>query len=104
MASGGFSQEALRALWLSGASGKLSAMGQVKAWALREAWRATHSTTYGMLVFVAKHAVCPCRSCLPAAESEAAGQKGVAHTGGNPIFKSQEAFAPVCNRQVWVFS
>ena len=55
MASGGFSQEALRALWLSGATGKLSAMSQMKAWALREAWRATHDTTYGMLVFVAKH-------------------------------------------------
>ena len=55
MASGGFSQEALRALWLSGATGKLSAMIQVIAWPLRGAWRATHDTTYGVLVFVAKH-------------------------------------------------
>ena len=128
MASGGFSQEALRALWLSGATGKLSAMSQTTTWALREAWRATHDTTYGMLVFVAKHVekvgggrptllhlLAPC--CLPIPQlfasggerlqtstNEAAGQKGVAHIGGNPIFKSQEALAPVCNRQVRVFS
>ena len=55
MASGALSQDALRGLWRDGPEGKLSAMDQAKAWALREAWKELRPTPYGMLVFVAKN-------------------------------------------------
>ena len=48
-------QEVLRAAWLGGQQGRLSAQGEARAWALREAWKATKNTTYGMLSFVASH-------------------------------------------------
>ena len=48
-------QEVLRAAWLEGQQGRLSAQGEARAWALREAWKATQKTTYGMLSFVASH-------------------------------------------------
>ena len=48
-------QELLRAAWLGGQEGRLSAQGEARAWALREAWKATQTTTYGMWAFVAAH-------------------------------------------------
>ena len=41
-------QEVLRAAWLEGQQGRLSAQGEARAWALREAWETMHKTAYGM--------------------------------------------------------
>ena len=48
-------QELLRAAWHGGQDGRLSAQGEARAWALREAWKATHTSVYGMWAFVAAH-------------------------------------------------
>ena len=46
-------QELLRKAWLEGRDGNLNALGEAKAWALREIWRAEHDDDYGLLPFVA---------------------------------------------------
>ena len=46
-------QELLRQAWLEGRSGNLNALGEAKAWALREAWRTLHDNDWGLLPFVA---------------------------------------------------
>ena len=46
-------QEVLRQAWLEGRDGNLNALGEAKAWALREVWRANHDNDYGLLPFVA---------------------------------------------------
>ena len=51
MASDG--QAALRRLWPEGRRGTLSAWGQAKMYALREVWPAEHSSSHGMLAFIA---------------------------------------------------
>ena len=47
------SQASLRDLWLHSNAGCLSAREQLKAWALREAWKEHHDGTYGMYTWIA---------------------------------------------------
>ena len=47
-------QTSLKELWLVGKEGGLSAREQLKAWALREAWRENNDGTHGMLTWIAK--------------------------------------------------
>ena len=47
-------QELLRAAWLGGRTGYLSAQSEARAWALREVWRASHESEHGMLTFIAQ--------------------------------------------------
>ena len=43
----------LREAWLGGRKGKLTALEQARAWALREVWREEKTSTYGMYEFIA---------------------------------------------------
>ena len=47
-------QTALKDLWLAGNEGHLSAREQLKAWALREAWREVNDGKYGMNSWIAE--------------------------------------------------
>ena len=48
------SQASLKNLWLHGNAGCLSAREQLKAWALREAWKEHNDGTYGMYAWIAE--------------------------------------------------
>ena len=48
------SQTSLKDLWLHGNAGCLSAREQLKAWALREAWKERNDGTYGMYAWIAE--------------------------------------------------
>ena len=47
-------QEALQKLWLEGWDDRLCGREQAKAWALREVWKESHDSTYGLNAFVAQ--------------------------------------------------
>jgi len=48
------SQASLKELWLHGNAGCLSAREQLKAWALRKAWKEHNDGTYGMYAWIAE--------------------------------------------------
>ena len=50
-------QTSLKELWLGGKAGCLSAREQLKAWALREAWRQKNTGVQGMLTWIAERLV-----------------------------------------------
>ena len=52
-------QASLKDLWLHGNAGCLSAREQLKAWALREAWKEHNDGTYGMYAWIAEKLI-PC--------------------------------------------
>ncbi len=47
-------QTSLKELWLGGKDGCLSAREQLKAWALREAWRQQNDGVYSMHTWIAE--------------------------------------------------
>ena len=47
-------QELLRKAWTEGRKGNLSALSEVKAWALREVWRSEGKGEWGLMKFVAE--------------------------------------------------
>ena len=47
-------QASLKKIWLDGNHGYLSAREQLKAWALREAWREYNEGVYGMNTWIAE--------------------------------------------------
>lgn len=47
------SQSLLKEAWQGGRHGKMNAIAEARAWALREVWREQHKTEYGLLCFVA---------------------------------------------------
>jgi len=47
-------QELLKTAWLGGRTGNLSALTQAKVWALREVWRESGKSDYGMHMFISK--------------------------------------------------
>ena len=50
-------QASLQELWLGGKAGCLSVREQLKAWALREAWRQNDEGSHGMLIWIAEKLV-----------------------------------------------
>ena len=50
-------QASLQELWLGGKAGCFSAREQLKAWALREAWRQNNEGSHGMLTWIAEKLV-----------------------------------------------
>ena len=50
-------QASLQELWLGGKAGCFSAREQLKAWALREAWRQNNEGSHGMLTWTAEKLV-----------------------------------------------
>ena len=44
----------LRAAWLEGRNGNLSALEQARAWALRAVWKEDGKPEYGMYSYIAK--------------------------------------------------
>ena len=50
-------QASLQELWLGGKAGCLSVREQLKAWALREAWRQSNEGSHGMLTWTAEKLV-----------------------------------------------
>ena len=53
MAMAATKQDLMFQAWFNGRKGHLSAMGEAKAWALREAWRDKDEGLYGMLPYIA---------------------------------------------------
>ena len=59
----------MKDLWLAGPKGQLSALEEVKAWALRELWKHDGRGSYGMCAFIAKtirknDGTCPTRDAV----------------------------------------
>ena len=52
-------QASLKELWLAGKDGGLSAREQLKAWALREAWKEHNDSEYGMHTWIAERLTNP---------------------------------------------
>ena len=50
-------QASLQELWLGGKAGCLSMWEQLKAWALREAWRQNNEGSHGVLTWIAEKLV-----------------------------------------------
>ena len=46
-------QTLLEEAWTGGWKGRMSALSEARAWALREAWREHNESEYGLLKFVA---------------------------------------------------
>ena len=66
---GSSQQELLEEAWLGGRTGNLSALSEAKAWALRETWRESGKSGYGMLTFISKRVKkigggCPSHSAI----------------------------------------
>ena len=62
-------QELLKSAWLGGRTGNLSALTQAKVWALREVWRESGKSEYGMHMFISKRVKkigggCPTRPAI----------------------------------------